>query len=538
MNLAHLFAATLKELGIRYLFGVPSGSMIDYMEAVRKTDGIDFILTTHEAGAAFMAGVCGRLTGIPGACFATFGPGATNLSTGVGAALLDRAPLMAFTDVVPDHLMNRTVQMNIDHQALFTPLTKAACRLDPENAARTLIEYAGICRLGIPGPVHIGIPSNLSQMEIPAKTDVEHPVQNPLVVPKSAIDTIKLILEQSKKPVLALGLTAARKEIKPLVFSFLDQFSIPVVLTPMAKGVVPEDHPCYAGVLNHALSHRVAKTHTQADLVIGIGYDPVEIRYEEWVSDQPIIHIDRKQADIDPEKLTLACDVTADVVSALETLSQMELPEFAWDLGALQKRTRRMFSDLRPQNGLLGPVAVLETLRRILPKDGILTCDVGAHLHLIGQKWITPEPGTLLMTNGWSAMGFAIPAAIAAKLCRPNQNVACVTGDGGFLMSAGELATAQRLELDIVFILLVDHDLSLIRIKQEQKGVTSGYGTQIFTGDLFDTPSIFGVPVLTAKTVDEIESVMEKAFETKGPVIVKAMVDPGEYHDLLLKGNG
>jgi len=546
-SVATRFAQCLKSLGIRYLFGVPSGSMIDYIQAIHDTKGIEFILCCHEANAAFMAGVCGRLTGLPGVCFATFGPGATNLATGVGAALLDRAPLLAFTDEMPDDLRNRTVQMNIDHQALFAPLTKATCRLTPNLVEKTLAESAAHVMSGVPGPVHIGVPSNISLVKTPKATvakdviqlpDLRFPTKNgspPLAA--DAIKKIQALLSDADRPVLALGLSAARPGIKPLILQFLDTFKIPVVLTPMAKGLVSEDHPCYAGVLNHALSDRVAQTHKSADLVISIGYDPVEVNYEEWVSNQPIIHIDRKPADIDPEELTLACDITADVKEAVEGLLTIEPLVYDWDLTEVEKRKNRMFLNLKSDTDMFGPSSVLDELRKKLPASGILTCDVGAHLHLIGQKWITPDPDTLLMTNGWSSMGFAIPAAIAAKLCRPDKKVACVIGDGGFLMSAGELATAQRLALNIVFILLVDHDLSLIRIKQEKKGLAEGYGTRISNSDLFDVPSIFGVPVWDTGSVQAFSSALEKAFQKTGPIIIKAMIDPGEYKALLLRGN-
>jgi len=152
---AQQFAHTLKEIGVRFVFGVPSGNMIDYVEALRKEEGIEFVLVGHEATAAFMADVCGRLTGVPGVCFATFGPGATNLSTGVGGALLDRSPLIAFTDEMPDRLMSRTVQMNINHQQLFFPITKWTTRLVKENIEEIILKAAGIATADTPGSVQI-----------------------------------------------------------------------------------------------------------------------------------------------------------------------------------------------------------------------------------------------------------------------------------------------------------------------------------------------------------------------------------------------
>ena len=175
-------------------------------------------------------------------------------------------------------------------------------------------------------------------------------------------------------------------------------------------------------------------------------------------------------------------------------------------------------------------------LREVLPPDGILTCDVGAHLHVIGQLWQTPAPGSLLMTNGWSSMGFGIPAAIAAKLCLPDRPVACVVGDGGFLMMVGEMATAKRLGVSVVFVLLTDHSLELIRIKQERKSYAI-YGTPLH-GDGYDSAhTFFGVPVLQAHDAASYRSALDEAFAAGGPVIVEAFVDPREYGELVLKGD-
>src|SRR5215470_16259974 len=161
-TVAAAFVEALKDMGVKYVFGVPSGGWVDYMEALRKTEGIEFVLTTHEGGAGMMADVCGRLSGVPGACFGTFGPGATNLATGVGEALLDRSPMIAFTDEMPAAMLGRTTQMGIDHQALFAPLTKKTTRLRADAVRSTIFDAARIAMHGRPGPVHIGLPVGLS----------------------------------------------------------------------------------------------------------------------------------------------------------------------------------------------------------------------------------------------------------------------------------------------------------------------------------------------------------------------------------------
>jgi len=540
-TVAQIFARTLKEIGVKFVFGVPSGNMIDYIEALREEDGIGFILVAQETTASFMADVCGRLTGVPGVCFATFGPGATNLSTGVGGALLDRSPLIAFTDEMPDHLLHRTVQMNINHQQLFRSITKYTCRLNKENLRELIFKGAELAAAETPGSVHLGFPAGIGQETI--KRLGEKVNYERLEEKQSSNSNYQLpvkveeLLLTSKKPLLAIGLSAVRADVKNLIIALAEKFHVPVVLTPMAKGMFPENHPLYCGVLFHALSDQVAQTYRKADLVIGAGYDPVEFNYEDWMPNVPLIHFDRKKADVDKSQIHTVINILGELETSLKEFLKIDSEKKDWDLSVLQNRKDELFQKLKPVPNSFGPLAVVEELRNILPDDGILTVDVGAHLHLIGQMWRTPEPQKLLMTNGWSSMGFAIPAALAAKLCHPKLPVAAIMGDGGFLMMVGELATAKRLNLNIVFIVIVDNSLSLIRIKQEKKDYDNHYGTELRSITNEPTNHYFGVPVIRATNTETYESALKKAFFLDGPVVIEAVVDGSEYDELLLKSN-
>jgi acetolactate synthase-1/2/3 large subunit len=534
-TVAERWAEVLGEIGVRYVFGIPGGPWVEYMEALR-TRGIDFVLVSNEASAGFMADVCGRITGVPGACYGTFGPGATNLSTGVGGAWLDRSPLLAFTHEMSDSMLGRTTQMGIDHQALFRPITKWTTRLQADHVGETLRRAASVATGEVPGPVHIGLPSNLGTMPAGAETFQPESPRQPDPPDANVLDRLVASFTAARKPVLAVGLSAVRSGVQALVLRIAEHHRVPVVLTPMAKGMLREDHPSYAGVLYHALSDHVAETHRQADLVIGVGYDPVELNYEDWMPDVPLVHIDTRPADLDGSRYELECDVVGDLRPALERLARLPARENDWDLGALAERRRRMFDGLRPREGVFGPTAAVTLLREVLPEDGILTCDVGAHLHVIGQLWRTPRPGSLLMTNGWSSMGFGIPSAIAASLCLPGRPVACMVGDGGFLMMVGEMATARRLGVSVVFVLLTDHELALIRVKQERKSYAV-YGTPLHGAGYDSAHTFFGVPVLEAHDAASYRMALREAFAAGGPVIVEAFVDPKEYDELVLKGD-
>ncbi len=525
----------LRDLGVRHIFGVPSGGWVDYMEAIRTTDGIDFVLASHEGGAGFMADVCGRLTGVPGVCFGTFGPGATNLATGVGGATLDRSPMLALTDEMPAPLRGRTVQMGIDHQALFAPLTKATMRIAADSATDTLAEAARIALSGRPGAVHVGLPQGMSAQAVEAQA-IGAVEADPLPMPDpAATAALVAAFAAAERPVLAIGLGAVHAGVQDRIAALAERFGLPVLLTPMAKGMIAEDHPNYAGVLFHALSDMVGQTHAEADLVVAIGYDPIEFNYESWMKDGlALASVDVAPIDIDRDKHPVAAEVVGAIAPALDALLALPAASKDWDLAGLAARKAAMFAKLAGRDGAFGPCAALDVLRDVLPDNGIMTCDVGAHTHLIGQHWRTPKPGTQIMTNGWSAMGFGLPAAIAAKLCRPDTPVCCVLGDGGFLMTAGELATAVREKLPLVIVIFTDNDLALIRIKQEKKS-NPIYGTPVRAEGTIGGPSLFGVPVTVARDPAEFRAALVAGFAADGPVIVEALLDSREYDDLVLR---
>jgi acetolactate synthase-1/2/3 large subunit len=503
------------------------------MEAMRTAD-VEFVLVSNEASAGFMADVCGRITGKPGACYGTTGPGATNLSTGVGSAYLDRSPQLAFTSEARDAMRQRTMQMWIDHQALFKPLTKWTTTLRPPNFHDTFARAVQVALSEVPGPVHLGLPEDLGYEDVPSGFLTLPELLRPPLPDAPQLATVRRLLEQARKPLLAVGLSVMRSGTWEPLWRFIDTQQLPVIFTPMAKGLLDEAHPCYAGVLFHGLSNIVAQTIQQADLVLALGYDPVEFNYEEWMPQAPLVSIDTVPADIDRVTYEVASELVCDLRAAITQLAAFPPYAKAWNLPALAQRREQMFAALTPQTSQFSPHHVLASMRELLPRDAVLTCDVGAHTHLIGQLWRPYEPGNFIMTNGWSAMGFGIPAALAAKLCLPDRAVACVTGDGGFLMMVGEMATAARLGLPVVFVVLTDHNLQLIKIKQERRGYPQ-YGTALYTASYQPAPQYFGVPVLTANDPASFHEAFATALTMPGPVIVEAMVDPNEYDTMILR---
>ncbi|MCX7027150.1 MAG: thiamine pyrophosphate-binding protein [Spirochaetes bacterium] len=490
---------------------------------------------------------CGQLLGIQLAepefiqlvanvCYGTVGPGATNLSTGVVGALLDRSPMIVLSSEPPEKMIGRTVQMAIDQQAMFYPLTKWTTRLTVERVDQIIDQALRIATAEVPGPVHIGLPEDIGSLEaiFCGPAGIMLPTALPPTADEALLVTMEEVFRHSRRPVLAVGLSAVRSKSGGLIARIAEKHRVPVILTPMAKGIISEDHPWYTGVLFHALSDMVADTHRNADLVVAVGYDPVEFNFEDWMPKVPLLNLNTTEADIDRSIYRYVHDIVGNIPDSLSRLAELPALESEWDAQALAERRRKMFEELAPPPGSFGPRAALAILRELLPVDGIMACDVGAHTHLIGQAWRTPAPGLQLMTNGCSSMGFGIPAAIAAKLCRPDTKVACVTGDGSFLMMAGEMAVARRRKLAIVFVVLADQNLELIRLKQSRKGFPV-YSTILHDEECPTANYVFGVPVIRADDAAHYRAALEKAFAYEGPVIVEAHIDPSEYDTLILR---
>ncbi|MFZ2287467.1 MAG: thiamine pyrophosphate-binding protein [Bacteroidales bacterium] len=556
MTAEELLARRLRDHGVRRFFGIPGGPSIPYMEAFRK-EGIEFILTSHEASAAVMADVTARLTGVTGVCHATFGPGATNLSTGVGGALLDRSPVLALTSELSDEWKGRTAQMNIDHQALFRPLTKATFRMSAADTAEIIDRSLAIANEEYPGPVHIGLPSGLAGRRVKERASYQAGRGLKGSAPVTAGQTgsfhteerVKVLLASSRRPLIAAGLTAMRHETGRRLVEFLEQHQVPVVFTPMAGSLLPSSHPCYAGVLFHALSDRLKRLTDEADMVIGLGYDPVEYNYESWIPGVPIVHFDTRETDLQIRGAIQSVsppDMWFEALSVLRSAPEMM---------ALTTEVRQeILAGLRTAAQDFNPVTALTVLRDMLPRGTIVTADVGSHLHLLGQMWEIQPPGRLIMTNGWSSMGFGLPAALAASfvsrdsqkasfisrkgtaaaLLNHSNPVVCITGDGGFLMHAGEIITARRYGLKVIVVVLSDGELNLIRVKQSWKGM-SPYGTGLFTGPMFGSDNYLGTEVIRAANAGEMKSAVGKALLSARSVIIEAVVDPSVYSDLVVR---
>jgi acetolactate synthase-1/2/3 large subunit len=526
---ADLIVRSLREAGVTHGFGVPSGNVLPLVEAMR-TGELPFVLTAHEGSAGFAADVMGRLTGAPGLCIATLGPGATNLTTGVGDAYLDRSPLLAITCNLPTTQLGRRIQMAIDHHALFRPITKASLPLRRGRVAAALAEALEIALSEPPGPVHLDLPEDVALA--PATEDVPAiPAGRRLrPAPEAAFTRAAALLRAARRPVAVIGASAMRLRDVELLREVIERHGLPFASTTMAKGLLDEEHPLAFGCIERARRQVQREFLRGADLILALGYDVVEVEYEAWIGTVPVLAVDVDPVDADAS-VTIAHEVVGDLDASLERLARLDPLPHDWPAEAAREQRDRFQRSLRPAGAGFAPHQAIDAVRDALPTPGILAFDVGAHTHQIAGQWTAREARTFLITNGWSSMGFGLPAAIAAKLARPERPVVALVGDGCFQMTCGEVAVARRLGLALPIVVLDDAWLSLIRVKQHRRGFAI-YGTDVGRQERLAPPAhYFGVPVAGAQTPEELATCLREALAADHPTVIEARVDPAHYFE-------
>ncbi len=527
MNNAELIVATLKKAGVKHGFGIPSGNVLPVMEAMR-TGGVEFVLTAHEGSAGFAADVTGRLTGVPGFCIATLGPGATNLATGVGNAWLDRSPMIAITCNLNTDQLGRRIQMYIDHHALFAPITKATLPLREGNVAESMAEAIKLAMTEPCGPVHLDLPEDVAlaaaQEEVP---QLDKP-EDQAACSQAAIDQAINVLAAAKRPIAILGSTAMRIEDHGALKAFIEKHQIPFATTTMAKGLIDDNHPLAIGCIERACRQHQRKFLRSSDLIIGLGYDTIEVEFEAWIDDTPLLQIDIESADL-ADSVNLEHEVVGELSHSLRALTDAQAAPNDWTGDELESHRKAFNALLRPENTGFTAYQAIDAVRAALPQEGILSFDVGAHTHQIASQWNSQAAKRFLITNGWSSMGFGLPGAIAAKLANPSLPVVCLIGDGCFQMTCGELATAKRLGITLPVVVLDDRWLGLIRVKQmrRQYGI---YGTELQPEEYRDPPEhYFGVPATGIRDPDGLQNAVEQALKAAGPTVIEAVVNSEHY---------
>jgi acetolactate synthase-1/2/3 large subunit len=513
---ADVIARSLALAGVRHVFTYPGETIVDLLDACRVEE-IDVVLARREASAAFMAEGLAMATGGVGACLSTLGPGSTALANGVASATLDRVPMIALSGQIDSGREQYFTHQVVDHDRLYAPITKWAGRIEPSAVATTMRRALRV------------LPADVS-----GRPAIDGEAAAPPMTPAAVATTVfttgpepGAVLAAARRPVILAGIGAVRAGATPALVRLAETVSTPVVVAPMAKGVFPEDHPLFAGVLDMACSPVLRDLLDSADLIVTAGFDPVEL-INPWTLRTPVLHVDAIP-NVD-QIYASDCECVGDVGAMLGWLADGWRGEPRWteqEVGRHRGRLRDAYYSGRVA-GRLNPTDVVDAVRRAAPRQALVTTDVGSHKLLVGQGWRAYEPRSVLMTNGLSSMGFGVPAAIAAKVADPARPVVAMVGDGGFAMTATEVRLAAALSLPVVFVVFVDGSLNRIELTQRARGIPST-ATRIEDVDLVKLAESMDCDGVRAADAAELEKSLQDLPSLTRPLVVEARIDPTQY---------
>lgn len=525
-----LLAEYLAQAEIRQIFGYPGTSNIEFMEAARRRD-LDVVLARREGTAAFMAEAYGMLTQRPGVCISTLGPGSTALLNGVAAAYLDRAPLLAISGQIGSAREPYFTHQVVDHARLYAPVTKWAGRVEPGSAATVMRKALRTAMAERPGAVHLTLNADVALAE-PTDAAVFLPpsqpaITGPSVYRRDSEDDPLAMVKAAQRPVVVAGGAAARADAASALVRLAEAIGLPVVTAPMAKGVFPEDHPKFAGVIDMACSEIIWDLLAESDLVIAVGFDPVEL-IKPWKISTPVLYID-SVPNVD-QVYPAEVEIVGHIPGIIDWLREEIRQESRWterELETHRTRLRKAYYGGRVR-GRLNPTDVVDLLREAFPRETIATTDVGSHKLLVGQGWTTYRPRTMLISNGLSSMGFSLPAAIAAKIVHPDTPVVCTVGDGGFTMVQGELQLASIMKLGLVVVVLVDRSLNRIELKQMKLGYPST-ATRLESMDYVALAQAMGCDSVRIEDAATLSRILAEIGNLSRPLLIETHIDPSQY---------
>jgi len=532
MKAAELFVRCLEREGVERLFALPGEETLDVYDALLDSS-VRVVTVRHEQAAAFMADVHGRLTGRAGVCLATLGPGATNLATGVADANLDRAPLVAVTGQAGLDRMHKESHQVLDLVDFFRPITKwnAQVRTARVTAEATRKAFK-LAQSEKPGATHLDLPEDVMALECDAAP--LPPQQAPAPEPLAAqVDRAARILADARYPLILAGNGAVRAGASEALTRFAEGLGIPVTHTFMGKGVVPWTSPSSLLAVGLQSEDPVGVGFDRADVVVCVGYDLVEWDPARWnpAGDKRIVHIDSTPAEVD-DSYVVAVGVVGDIGLALDRIAERVPPRKRpytaklrqVVLDELERHADDRAFPLRPQR-------VMHDLRQVLAPEDVVVSDVGAHKLWIARMFPCHRPNTAILSNGFAAMGIAVPGAIAAKLVHPERKVVAATGDGGFAMNAYELETAVREEVPIVVLIFTDGRFGVIEWNQNRRFGRPAF-VEFGNPDLVRLAESFGAAGYRVESADELAPTLRRALAEPRPAVVECPVDPRENMNL------
>ena len=527
MQAAELMVRCLESEGVRRVYAIPGEETLEIVDALDRSP-IEVVLVRHEQGAAFMADVEGRLTGEPGACLGTLGPGATNLITGIADAYLDYAPLVAITGQVRLDLVHKESHQYVDVVDMLRPVTKWNARIErPETVPEIVRKAFKLAAAEKPGPTHLELSETIAAAELPSYLrPLPRTRPGPSTPDGAALAEAGRVVRSARRPVVLTGNGVIRGGASEALRALCEHAGIPACPTFMGKGALDDRSLLSLPAVGLQARDSVTAGLDEADVVICAGYDPVEFAPGAWNPERRkrIVHIDSAPAEVDgayiPE-VELVGDV-ADVLRALrEELPAGEVPTYTTRLRVAVTTELRATIE-RP--GLVSPQAAIGAIRAAMGPEDVLVSDVGAHKLWLGRLFPAYAPNTVIISNGFATMGIGLPGAIAAKLALPERRVVSVAGDGGFLMNVQEMETATRLGTPIAVVVWVDGAYGVIGWKQERRfGRTSSisFGNPAW-GEL---ASSFGWTHRQAADAPSLREAVAQALEGEGPGLVTVPID-------------
>jgi acetolactate synthase I/II/III large subunit len=536
---AQIVVDSLEKHGVQYVFGIP-GAKIDKVFDALSDSSIQTVVCRHEQNAAFIAGGIGRLTGKAGVAIATSGPGVSNLTTGLATANSEGDPILALGGSVATSQTLKQIHQTLQAVSVLTPVTKFCAQISsPETIGEVMANAFRSAESGRPGAAYVNLPKDI--MEEEARCEALEASGHPGLGAGSqdSLRAAATLINAAQSPVVLLGLLASKPGNAEPVRSFLRKCGIPVVGTFQAAGTVSTD-------LFHMFAGRIGQTDNSpgdeliaaSDLVITIGYDPVEYDPSIWNRSRRarIVHIDAVAPDIDNYYVPVV-EVLGDIAASLLALSEFVrplslLPSFERVLSTLADRRKRRLEDVnRYTENPIHPLRIVNELQKWLSDDVTVCLDMGSFHLWIAHFLFSFRARQILISNGQQTLGVALPWAIASSLLRPHEKTLSISGDGGFLFSAMELETAVRLRLNIVHMIWIDGTYDMVGV-QEQAKYERKSGVAFGPVDVVQFASAFGATGIMINSPDEISAALRKSFELPGPVLLGVCVDYRDNHVL------
>ena len=525
---ADVVAEVLYRHGVRHAFGMPGGEVVTLLDGLQRA-GIAFHLARHETAAALMAAGASLLTGMPEVLLTTLGPGLANAVNGIADAAQERVPLIVLSGVIDADQRGRYTHQVIDHAAMLRPLVKASFEIGAAHAAETVSAAVALALSEPMGPVHLdlspAVAANLSRTPM-------GPLHRPAAPPAPAADALAALhrrLEQATRPLILAGFEAARQGAGPAILELAERIGAPVVTTYKGKGLIPEDHPLALGAagLSPKADALLLPLFGAADLVLAIGYDPIEMRvgWRDMAPPETLVDITALPDDHGMHRAGLR--IGASPLAVIPGLAARASLRKGWQGSQPQATRERLRRAFAPPAGW-SPASIVDTLQKaVLPED-IVTVDSGAHRILLSQQWISGTPLTLLQSAGFCTMAAALPLAIGAAVAGRHGRLHAVMGDGGLEMGIGELATLRDLGLPVTVVVFQDRSLALIAMKQASAALPAA-GVALGETDFARVAEGFGGHGTTVETIDDFRNALQAARRRQGFSLVACRFDASLY---------